>query len=1073
MPKPSALIMSDSPSVASRPNESELDLNLAELVNWQIFATHLPDLTRGDIEQIEQDNRDVRRQKLELYGIWLRRCPNASWNDIVIALEKSKENTLADVIKTKYISNSTEVHNPVQLSSNQEVYLLSEEVIVKELKKLHRSFTSVARDIRCKLDELVKSGKSSLHDIVAYIEEAQVHGMKRLTELNTIDDLFDAIRPHNDYLDCELLEMIVEEYLEDDDISKVKAHIDKVKLFKRTTPIKTLKDKLHQYTSIPNISEMHLIVTIKLQADWGRVTLESIEKLVQNLLDYRQTVKIFKVESGSISVMLLLPKEKLQHFIVSSSQKLQFMRLTGIFRLQIGAITVFEEIENKIFTFESAFLESSQCGDDEAVLFLLGLGVNVNYSNSEGQTALILASKSGEEEVVKMLISAGANINHHDINGHTALMFSNTINIFLLLLRPNAHINFSIHESSTPLMIASYLGYITVVENLLRFNNNPNVQNMSGWSAIIFASRNGHLQVVELLLEENADPDLCTKAGCTALMFTSHNGYHQVAEILLKKGANPNIQSNSGWTALLFASFKGNHQIAEMLLENGADPNIQSNKGGTALMFAIRNGCLQVVELLLKEKADPNIHCNEGWTPLMVASGNGHLQIGELLLKEKADPNVQDNKGLTALIMATDNGHLQIGELLLKEKADPNVRNNAGWTALMYASDNDNHQIAEMLLENGADPNIQSNKGVTALMFAIRNGCLQVVELLLKEKADPDIHCNEGWTPLMVASDNGHLQIVELLLKKNANPNVQSNKGVTALMFASQTGDLQVVKLLLQENADPNVCSSTRRTALLLASKNGHSKVVALLLQYKANPHIEIRKHLDSFTIATVEGNTDVVNTFLNYFEIRFESLSMGWYYACQFGHVPIIALLSHRIDIVSDQTDLIISCAEGDLGIVVDQLMSGKMTPDVQFIHSVTPLMISSSCGHTDIVEALIQSGANVNKTDAFGHTALDFTEQAKQDTTRVLLLQHDGLRGIDLDIRGGTTQIPKEPLLKPLDNISTEIDNISLQLSDLSTLLRRQNVSTMKYHEDTDDTRFRQHPNPLTTDLNDLYYD
>ena len=52
--------MSESPSVSSRPTESELDLELAELVNWQRFATHLPDLiTRGDIEQIEQDNCDV------------------------------------------------------------------------------------------------------------------------------------------------------------------------------------------------------------------------------------------------------------------------------------------------------------------------------------------------------------------------------------------------------------------------------------------------------------------------------------------------------------------------------------------------------------------------------------------------------------------------------------------------------------------------------------------------------------------------------------------------------------------------------------------------------------------------------------------------------------------------------------------------------------------------------------------------------------------------------------------------------------------------------------------------------
>ena len=284
-------IMSDSSSVASRPTESELDLELVELVNWQIFATHLPDLTRGDIEQIEQDNRDFRRQKLELFGTWLRRCPNASWNDIILSLEKAREYTLADAIKIKlntvissnsFVSSATDIHSQVQPSSSEKVYLLSEEIIVEELKQLHRSFTTLAKDVRCKLGELVKS-RISVYDIAAFIQEARICGIKGLTAAKTIDELFDAILPHNDYLDCELLEMIVEEYLDDDDITKVKTHIDKVKLFKRTRPIIALKDKLHQYTSIPNISDMHLIVTIKLQADWGRVTLESIEKLIQNL----------------------------------------------------------------------------------------------------------------------------------------------------------------------------------------------------------------------------------------------------------------------------------------------------------------------------------------------------------------------------------------------------------------------------------------------------------------------------------------------------------------------------------------------------------------------------------------------------------------------------------------------------------------------------------------------------------------------------------------------------------------------------------------------------------------------
>ena len=1012
--------MSDNSSVSSRPTESELDLQLAELINWQRFATHLPDLTRGDIEQIEQDNRDVQRQKLELYGTWLRRCPNASWNDIVLALEKAKETTLADIIQMKFnvvmSSNSRVTKSQTRPSSNsliqnvaeaqlrsssQEVYLPSEETVVQELKQLHRSFTSLARDIRCNLDELVKSGKCSLLHIAAFIQEARVCEIKGLTGVNTIHELFDAILPHNDYLDCEVLEMIVDEYLDDDDITKLKVHINKVKRFKCTAPIKALKNKLQQYTSVPNISDKHLIVTIKLRADWGRVTLESIEKLVQNLLQYQHKVRILKVESGSISVMLLLPKEKLQHFIVSSSQKLQFMRLTGILRLQIGAITIFEERENKNFSFESAFLESSQCGDDEAVQFLLGLGINVNYSNSEGQTALILASEAGQDEVVEILLSAGANIHHQDKYGNTALMVSKENKIFLLLLQPNTDINITKHEESTHLMIASDLGCLTVVETLLRLKNDPNVYSKSGWSATMFASRNGH---------------------------------HQVVEILLNKGANPNIQTNDGWTALIFASENGHHQVVEVLLEKGADPNIHSNEGWTALMVASQNGYFQVVQLLLKEKADPNAYNNEGCTALIFASRNGDHQVVEILLQNGADPNIHAIYGLTALLIASINGHFQVVVLLLKACADPNLRQEEGWTALMLAS---------------------------------FKGDLQVAELLLKEKSDPNAHNDKGGTPLMIASQNGHLQLAKLLLKENIDPNAHDNKGWTALMFASQKGFLHIAELLLKENSDPNAHSDTGWTPLLLASKKGHSNVVKMLLQYKANPHIETVKHLDSFTIATVKGNTNVVNTFLNYSEIRFDSLSMGWYYACQLGHVRIITLLSNRVDIVSNQTDLIISCAEGDLGTVIDQLMSGKMTPDAQFIHGVTPLMISSSCGHTDIVDALIQSGAKVNMTDDFGNTALDYAEQAKQDTTRVLLLQH----GIHLDSRVKTLD---ESLVETVGDISNEKEISNLHSPRISRRQRSLNISSIKrYLEESIDTYLHKLRYKNIPELNDLNCD
>ena len=172
--------------------------------------------------------------------------------------------------------------------------------------------------------------------------------------------------------------------------------------------------------------------------------------------------------------------------------------------------------------------------------------------------------------------------------------------------------------------------------------------------------------------------------------------------------------------------------------------------------------------------------------------------------------------------------------------------------------------------------------------------------------------------------------------------------------------------------------------------------------------------------------------------------------------------LLSNKLDIISDQNDLSV---EGDLGSVVDQLMSGKISPDVQFVHGVTPLMISSSCGCTDIVEALITAGVNVNKIDEYGDTALDYTEEAKQDKTRHLLLQHGGLHGIELAI---TSKTPEEPSGE--SNISTEEDISNLPSPDTTIFTRRKgklNISSiMKYLEDSIDTHFTKHHSGYTKD-------
>ena len=82
---------------------NELDLELKGLVRWQRFALQLPMIERSDIEEIEQDNQgSTEKQRLALFGTWLRRCISASWQDVVIALEKINENVLAADINLKY-----------------------------------------------------------------------------------------------------------------------------------------------------------------------------------------------------------------------------------------------------------------------------------------------------------------------------------------------------------------------------------------------------------------------------------------------------------------------------------------------------------------------------------------------------------------------------------------------------------------------------------------------------------------------------------------------------------------------------------------------------------------------------------------------------------------------------------------------------------------------------------------------------------------------------------------------------------------------------------------------------------
>ena len=605
---------------------------------------------------------------------------------------------------------------------------------------------------------------------------------------------------------------------------------------------------------------------------------------------------------------------------------------------------------------------------------------------------IIEAAKIGNIEVVKLQLKEHVNVNIQDEDGVTALMLASLnghTQVVELLLKENADVNIQKENGRTALMLASLNGHTKVVELLLKENADVNIQNKEGVTALMAASQNGHTQIVELLLKENADVNIQKEDGRTALMLASLNGHTQVVKLLLKENVDVNIQSKKGATALMAASLNGHTHIIELLLKENVDVNIQKEEGWTALMIASRNGHTHIVELLHKEKADVNIQKEDGWTALILASLNGHTQVVKLLVKENTDVNVQSKEGVTALMAASQNGHTQIVELLLKEKADVNIQKEDGVTALILASLNGHTQVVKLLVKENTDVNVQSKKGVTALMAASQNGHTQIVELLLKEKVDVNIQKEDGVTALILASLNGHTQIVELLLKEHADVNIQSKKGVTALMIASLNGHTQVVELLLNENPDVNIQDENGLTALMAASRNDHSEVVECLLQSKADPYIVACNkgiELTALLVAALFGNRDVIKMLIDKSELTSVEIEKAVAISCFGGHLNLITFLSNKLHLTNDQRELLDSCVKGDLGEVV---MKALDNPDTPLVCGLTPLMVASSCGHVDIVDALIQAGADVNKQEShYGLTPLFFAVEGGKSTSIVEML-------------------------------------------------------------------------------------
>ena len=421
---------------------------------------------------------------------------------------------------------------------------------------------------------------------------------------------------------------------------------------------------------------------------------------------------------------------------------------------------------------------------------IIDKGVDINYQNLLGETALTVAIKNKfmeigkKEELVKILLDiAGINVNLRDIEGRPALTHAiidnNPIIVKMLLNSDNIKINVVDKEGKSSLDHIDFNDFkIELLISLIEKD------------AIVVNTKDFYRRAREDYLED-------------IVKFLMKNMIEEI-ENKIKKKELINILRNLLERSKNFTIEKANN-VLDIINYFSDKIDIKSVEGYE-----------EIIEAIFKKS---------------VSKRNSNILKN--VLKKVNDLESKDKNGRTALTLAAENRYVEILKILIEKGADVNAKNEYGETAMIEAAKNGNLEIVKMLIEKGADINTKDKNEYTALMRASYLGKnTEIVKVLIEAGADVKSVNKDGETALMKAASYWRSEEkVRILIKAGADVKAKDKYGKTALMRASYSGNIEIVKMLIEARADINTRDLLGNTALYYADLNLHEETKKLLLE--------------------------------------------------------------------------------------------------------------------------------------------------------------------------------------------------------------------------------------------------
>ncbi len=477
--------------------------------------------------------------------------------------------------------------------------------------------------------------------------------------------------------------------------------------------------------------------------------------------------------------------------------------------------------------------------------------------------------------------------------------------------------------------------------------------------------------------EDTADftPEDNEHATNTSLMAAIVDGDTDIARQAVAAGANlDRYDWHLGYSPLGMAIDRGHVEIVECLLAAGANPHYGSTSS-TALGLAAESGAAEIVQMLLPRGIDVNEPVgSDNWTALLSAIQSGHKAVVQLLVTAGANVNIW-SRGLTPIMLAAKREEREIYNYLY-----PLVN-----TSIRLCADRD----GERLLQSTRKRRIrEQNRPVEKFISMAIEGNIEEVGRAIEIGIEIDEIGSQGHTALMAAAYYGHRALVKLLLDAGANPNLLSDdeglgNGMTALMLAAgsffASNRHAVAKLLVANGADVNQQGNGGKTAIVCAALagSGYRDCVEVLIAAGANLDLLDDRGHTVVTLVAAAENYQMLNVLIQAGASTAGLESIQTIQAASEGNVDRLrSLLANKVNLDLDRGAAIGKAAAAGHTQIVELLIQAGANVNLSDRAGFTPIASAAYAGYGEIVSLLIAAGADIQApaNESHGYSALEY---------------------------------------------------------------------------------------------------